>query len=52
MKTWVCSVCGYEYSEEAGDPAEDLKPGTKLADIPAGWVCPECGAPTSEFKEA
>ena len=28
MKTWMCLICGYVYSEEQGDPDHGLAPGT------------------------
>ena len=48
-QTWQCRTCGYVYDEAAGDPDEGLKPGTRWAEIPAGWVCPVCGTPKSDF---
>ena len=42
MARWVCSVCDYEYNEEAGDPAAGIPPGTRFEDLPADWRCPEC----------
>ncbi len=49
FKVWQCRTCGYIYHEEQGDPGEGLAPGTRWADIPAGWVCPPCGTPKSDF---
>ena len=49
FKTWQCRTCGYLYEEAAGDPDEGLAPGTRWADIPAGWLCPMCGTPKSDF---
>jgi rubredoxin len=51
MAKWECQVCGYIYDEETGDPENNVKPGTAFADLPDDWVCPECGAPKSEFKK-
>ncbi|GEM_PF-354228 len=42
MARWACSVCDYEYNEEAGDPAAGIPPGTRFEDLPAGWRCPGC----------
>lgn len=50
-KKWKCAFCGYIYDEELGDPAEGIAPGTRLQDLPADWVCPECGAYASDFVE-
>ena len=48
---YKCTVCGYIYDPELGDPDGDLKPGTPFEEIPAGWVCPVCGAAKSEFEK-
>ena len=42
MARWVCSICDYEYNEEAGDPANGISPGTLFEDLPPGWRCPGC----------
>ena len=34
MKTWVCSVCGWIYDEEKGDPDYDLAPGVPFEELP------------------
>lgn len=52
MGKYVCSVCGYVYDPEAGDPDNGIKPGTKFNDLPESWVCPVCGASKSEFELA
>ena len=33
-----------------GSPAEGLAPGTRWADIPEDWICPDCGVGKSEFE--
>lgn len=50
MQIWQCLVCGYIYDEAQGSPAEGLAPGTRWADIPEDWVCPDCGMGKSEFE--
>ena len=47
---WQCLNCGYVYDEEAGDPGEGLVPGTRWADIPGDWICPQCGTGKDEFE--
>jgi flavin reductase (DIM6/NTAB) family NADH-FMN oxidoreductase RutF/rubredoxin len=47
---YVCSICGYVYDPEAGDPDGGVKPGTAFADVPEGWLCPVCGADKSKFE--
>jgi rubredoxin len=49
-KTWLCVLCGYVYSEEVGDADHGLVPGTRWADVPDDWECPDCGAEKSEFE--
>ena len=41
MKTWQCIVCGYIYDESAGDPEHGIVPGTRWADVPEDWACPD-----------
>jgi rubredoxin len=48
-RSWQCRTCGYIYDEAAGAPDEGLAPGTRWADIPDDWVCPECGTAKSDF---
>ncbi len=52
MKKYRCSVCGYIYELDAGDPDEGIDPGTSFNDLPDDWVCPDCGADKSFFEEA
>ncbi|HAR97703.1 MAG TPA: High molecular weight rubredoxin [Syntrophus sp. (in: bacteria)] len=49
---YVCSVCGYEYDPEKGDPDSGISPGTPFEDLPDGWTCPVCGAGKSQFEKA
>ena len=51
MEKYRCTVCGYVYNEEEGDPDNDVAAGTKFEDIQDDWVCPVCGAPKSEFEK-
>jgi rubredoxin len=48
---YECTVCGYVYDPEVGDPEGGISPGTPFEDIPEDWVCPVCGADKSEFEE-
>ena len=48
-KTWICVVCGLVYDEASGLPDEGIAPGTRWADVPPDWVCPECGAGKADF---
>ena len=47
---YKCSVCGYVYDPELGDPDGGIKPGTPFEEIPDDWVCPVCGAVKDEFE--
>lgn len=51
MEKWECTVCGYVYDPEKGDPDNGVAPGTSFEQIPDSWVCPECGAAKSDFKK-
>ncbi len=50
MKKYVCTVCGYVYDPEAGDPDSGIDPGTSFEDIPDDWVCPVCGVSKDMFE--
>jgi rubredoxin len=49
MKKFQCIVCGFIYDEATGDPDHNIAPGTKWADVPADWSCPECGVAKADF---
>ena len=49
FQQWVCNVCAWIYDEAVGDPDHDLPPGTRMADIPDTWYCPECGVTKADF---
>ena len=51
MAKYRCTVCGYVYDPEVGDPDGDIKPGTPFEDIPDTWVCPVCGASKDQFEK-
>lgn len=50
MKKYVCSVCGYAYDPEVGDPDGGIAAGTAFEDIPEDWVCPVCGVGKDQFS--
>jgi rubredoxin len=50
MKKWQCIVCGYIYDEAEGWPDDGIAAGTRWEDVPADWVCPECGVGKAEFE--
>ncbi len=45
-----CTVCGYIYDPERGDPEHGVGPGTSFKDIPEEWRCPVCYAAKNRFK--
>jgi flavin reductase (DIM6/NTAB) family NADH-FMN oxidoreductase RutF/rubredoxin len=51
MAKYKCSVCGYVYDPEKGDPDSGVAPGTPFEDLPGDWSCPVCGASKSEFEK-
>ncbi|RKU04053.1 rubredoxin [Burkholderia sp. Nafp2/4-1b] len=50
MRTLMCLVCGWIYSEQQGAPEEGIAPGTRWEDIPPKWKCPECGVGKEDFE--
>jgi len=50
MDRWKCSVCGYVYDEEKGEPATGTPSKTTFHDLPEDWRCPVCGAAKSAFS--
>ncbi|MCL2747139.1 MAG: rubredoxin [Oscillospiraceae bacterium] len=52
MKEYVCSVCGYVYSEAEGYPDDGIAPGIAWADVPDDFVCPACGVGKDMFEDA
>jgi len=49
MDIYQCSVCGYIYEPEAGDPEHGIPPGTPFEQLPENWICPVCGASKDGF---
>lgn len=50
MKKWQCLICGFIYDEAEGLEDEGIPPGTKWADIPDDFSCPECGSSKDDFE--
>ena len=50
FRKFHCQVCGHEYDEALGDPAEGIAPGTRWEDIPETWTCPDCGVTKADFS--
>jgi rubredoxin len=51
MDKYVCSVCGYVYDPEVGDPDNGVEAGTPFEKLPDDWVCPVCGAAKDQFEK-
>ena len=51
MKKYKCTVCGYLYDPELGDPAAGIEPGIEFTNLPEDFICPVCGAGKDEFEE-
>jgi rubredoxin len=51
MSKYKCSVCGYVYDPELGDPESNIPPGTPFEKLPDNWSCPVCGAAKEEFNK-
>ena len=49
-KRLMCLGCGCLYDEARGLPEHGLAPGTRWADIPDDWACPDCGTPSTALK--
>lgn len=47
---WKCSVCGYVYDEEQGEPATGTPPGAAFEGLPGDWRCPVCNAEKTAFS--
>lgn len=50
MTRFKCSVCGYVYDPEKGDPERNIAKNTSFADLPADWKCPLCGVGKDKFE--
>lgn len=52
MTSYECTLCGYVYDPQVGDPDNDIPAGTVFEDLPDDWTCPECGAGKEDFTPA
>ena len=48
---YQCTICGYTYDQEKGDPDGNIAPGTPFEGIPDSWTCPVCGASKDQFEK-
>ena len=49
-KVWQCVLCAFVYDEAAGMPEDGIAPGTRWADVPENWGCPDCSAKKADFE--
>lgn len=50
FKVWQCVLCAFVYDEAAGLPEEGIPPGTRWADVPETFGCPDCSAKKADFR--
>lgn len=51
MSKYRCTVCGYIYDPEKGDPTQSIAAGTSFENLPESWVCPDCGVAKDMFEK-
>ena len=51
MTKYICVICGFIYDEREGHEEDGIAPGTKWADVPEDWYCPDCGATKDDFEK-
>ena len=49
FKKYECVICGFIYDEAEGLPEDGIAAGTRWADIPEDWECPDCGISKADF---
>jgi rubredoxin len=50
MQRYQCTICGYVYDPEEGDPDSGIAPGIEFEDVPDNWYCPVCGVSKRDFE--
>ncbi len=50
FKTYQCILCAFVYDEVEGYPHAGIAPGTRWADIPDTFECPDCEAKKADFE--
>ena len=49
-KSFICSSCGYIYSEQKGCPETKIPAGLRWHNLPDDWECPQCDNGKDEFE--
>ena len=44
-----CVLCGFVYKDASGEPHAGITPGTRWADVPESFQCPDCDAGKADF---
>lgn len=44
-----CKICWWVYDPAEGDPVWQVPPGTRFADLPEHWRCPNCDGAPEQF---
>lgn len=52
VNPFVCTICGFQYNPEEGDPTMGISPGTAFEDLPDDYKCPICNAGKEYFRES
>lgn len=50
MAKYQCPMCKYIYSEEDGEPSENIAPDTSWQDVPSSFKCPYCRVKKEHFE--
>ncbi|MEM1404466.1 MAG: rubredoxin [Pseudomonadota bacterium] len=50
FRKFECIVCGLIYDEAGGCPDDGIPAGTRWADVPEDWLCPDCGVGKEDFE--
>ena len=51
MIKYKCSICGYIYEPDLGDPDGGAPVGTEFNEVYDGWTCPICGVSKDKFEK-
>jgi rubredoxin len=51
MEKYKCTVCGYIYDPEKGEPRRKIEPATSFDELADIWRCPVCGAGKIKFNQ-
>jgi len=49
-RAFICRGCYFIYNEASGLPPSGIAAGTRFADLPALWQCPDCGTDKTTFS--